>query len=196
VEAGAAVGDDAGASTEVRGGWLAHPGSNSSAARKLGIRAAPLPDSKFVGRFIGDSNRQLELHPGWRLSRLQPALAPGEQTIVPLHGAESRVNTPREKMNLPPYLKPQGDGILLAVKLQPRASSNEIGGPMGSELKIKVTAPPVESAANEALLRFLAETLDCARNQIELLRGHTSRHKTIKIRGVSVAEVLQRLTGG
>ncbi len=99
-------------------------------------------------------------------------------------------------MNLPPYLRPQPDGVLLAVKLQPRASSNEIGGSIGNELKVKVTAPPVDSAANEALVRFLADSLDCARNQIELVRGHTSRHKTIKIRGVSLADVLQRLTGG
>src|SRR5262245_3570131 len=62
---------------------------------------------------------------------------------------------------LPAWLKAQADGVLLAVKLQPRASKNEIGGALGEELRIKVTAPPVDAAANEALVRLLAETLDC-----------------------------------
>ena len=65
------------------------------------------------------------------------------------------------------------------MKLQPRASKNEIGAPLGGELKIKVTAPPVDAAANEALVKLLAEKLDCPRGKVELLRGHTSRHKTI-----------------
>jgi uncharacterized protein (TIGR00251 family) len=64
---------------------------------------------------------------------------------------------------------------------------------MGNELRIKVTAPPVDSAANEALIRFLADTLDCGRNQIELLRGHNGRHKVLRIRGLSAATVAARL---
>ena len=82
---------------------------------------------------------------------------------------------------------------MIAVKLQPRASANEIGEPLGSELRIKVTAPPVDAAANEALLRLLADKLDCPRNRVELLRGHTSRHKVIKLHGISVADVLSKL---
>jgi len=83
--------------------------------------------------------------------------------------------------------------VLLAVKLQPRASKNEIGNTLGEELRIKVTAPPVDSAANEALLRLLAETLDCPRNKVELIRGHTSRHKTIKLHGFDAASVAAKL---
>lgn len=96
-------------------------------------------------------------------------------------------------MNPPEFLRVQSDGVQLAVKLQPRASKNEIGGAIGPELKIKVTAPPVEAAANEALCRLLADTLDCPRSAVQLLRGHTSRHKTVLVRGVSAAEVLKRL---
>ena len=81
--------------------------------------------------------------------------------------------------------------MLLSVKLQPRASANEIGSPVGAELKIKVTAPPVDAAANEALIALLAEKLDCARNRIELVRGHKSRHKVIKLHGFTSEEVLQ-----
>jgi hypothetical protein len=96
-------------------------------------------------------------------------------------------------MTRPAFLRPHPDGVLLAIKLQPRASANEIGSPLGDELKVKVTAPPVDDAANEALLRLLADHFDCGRNRIELVRGHTSRHKVIKLFGLSEAAVTDRL---
>ncbi len=85
---------------------------------------------------------------------------------------------------------------MLSVKLQPRASKNEIGAPLGDELKIKVTAPPVDAAANEALVKLLAGQLDCARGRVELIRGHKSRHKVIKLRGFAPEAVLQKLFAG
>lgn len=97
-------------------------------------------------------------------------------------------------MALPSYISEQADGVLLSVKLQPRASANQIGEPLGSELRIKVTAPPVDAAANQALIELLAERLDCPRWQVELIRGHTSRHKTIKLHGFSVTRVLAALS--
>lgn len=96
-------------------------------------------------------------------------------------------------MSLPPYLRAQVDGVWLSVKLQPRASANEIGEAMGNELRVKVTAPPVDSAANEALIRLLAETLDCARSRVELVRGQTSRHKVIRLHGLTAEDVLNKL---
>ncbi len=96
-------------------------------------------------------------------------------------------------MSLPTYLHAQSDGVLLSVKLQPRASADQIGEPLGDELRIKVTAPPVDSAANEALIRLLAETLDYPRGRIELVRGRTSRHKVVKLHGLTPDEVLKRL---
>jgi uncharacterized protein (TIGR00251 family) len=95
---------------------------------------------------------------------------------------------------LPNYLRAQPDGTLLSVKLQPRASASEIGEPLGEELRIKVTAPPVDAAANQALVELLADTLDCSRSRIELIRGHTSRHKTLKLHGFKPEEVLAKVT--
>ncbi|HUA38349.1 MAG TPA: DUF167 domain-containing protein [Candidatus Sulfopaludibacter sp.] len=97
-------------------------------------------------------------------------------------------------MSLPAFLRVQGDGVLLSVKLQPRASLNEIVPPdrAGGELRIRVTAPPVDAAANEALVRLLAERLDCARSSVELVRGHKSRHKTVRLHGFTAEEVLRR----
>jgi len=88
-----------------------------------------------------------------------------------------------------PYIVAHRDGVCLSVKVQPRASRNAIVGALGNELKIKVTAPPVDSAANEAVIELLAERLGCGGNAIELLRGRTSTHKQILVRGMTLAEV-------
>jgi uncharacterized protein (TIGR00251 family) len=96
-------------------------------------------------------------------------------------------------MTIPAYLVPQAEGVRLAVKVQPRASANEICEPIGNELKIKVTAPPVDSAANEALIKLLAETFGCGRNRVELVRGQTSRHKTILLHGFKPEEIAAAL---
>lgn len=98
---------------------------------------------------------------------------------------------------MPPatFLRETAGGTLLSVKLQPRASKNEIGGPLGDELKIKVSAPPVDAAANQALIELLAEKLGCARGKVELIRGHKARHKTVKVHGFQPDEVRQKLCG-
>ena len=95
--------------------------------------------------------------------------------------------------NMSTFLRTEAEAVLLSVKLQPRASANEIGEPLGNELRIKVTAPPVDAAANEALVRLLADVLDCSRNRVELVRGHTSRHKVIRLHGFTEQEILDRL---
>lgn len=91
------------------------------------------------------------------------------------------------------FLHTVAEGVELAVKLQPRASKNVIDGPLGDELKIKVTAPPVEAAANQALVGLLAEKLECSRGAVQIVRGHTSRHKTVRITGLDAETVLRRL---
>ncbi len=98
---------------------------------------------------------------------------------------------------MPPatFLRETSGGTLLAVKLQPRASKNEIGEPLGDELKIKVTAPPVDAAANQALVELLAETLGCSRSRVTLIRGQTSRHKTVLLHGFTPDAIRQKLAG-
>jgi uncharacterized protein (TIGR00251 family) len=96
-------------------------------------------------------------------------------------------------MSTPAFIHPEPNGCLLRVKVQPRASRNEIGEPLGDELRVKVTAPPVDSAANEAVIRLLAKTLDIGRSGIELLRGQTSRHKVFRLHGASIENVLNQL---
>jgi uncharacterized protein (TIGR00251 family) len=95
---------------------------------------------------------------------------------------------------LPGFISVYPESVSLAIKLQPRASADEIGEPLGNELRVKVTAPPVDAAANEALILLFARRLDCSRNRVELLRGHASRHKIIKLHGFTAHEVLPKLT--
>ncbi len=92
-----------------------------------------------------------------------------------------------------PFLRAHPDGVYIAIKLQPRADRNEIGEAIGAELKIKVTAPPVDAAANEALLRLLAGKLQCPRGAVQLARGQTSRHKVVFVRGLSLHFVQKNL---
>jgi uncharacterized protein (TIGR00251 family) len=75
---------------------------------------------------------------------------------------------------------------LLSVKVQPRASRDGLGEILGHELKIKVMAPPVDSAANEAVRQFLAKLLGCSKGSVQLIRGQASRHKQILLVGQSL----------
>ena len=88
-----------------------------------------------------------------------------------------------------PFLKAHPDGTLLSIKVIPRASRNEIGEALGNELKIKVTAPPVDSAANRAVIEFLAEALACPKSAIILVRGETARHKTLLLKGITPKKI-------
>jgi uncharacterized protein len=100
-----------------------------------------------------------------------------------------------QNMPLPSYLQVKNDHVLLHAKVQPRASRNQVCQAAGGELKIKITAPPVESAANEALVKFLAQLLDCSPKLVQIVRGQTSRHKVISVRGVSPILLQEKLSG-
>jgi uncharacterized protein (TIGR00251 family) len=73
--------------------------------------------------------------------------------------------------------------IILKVYLQPKSSKNEVVGPYRDGIKVKVTAPPTEGKANEALIKFLAKEFKISASSIEILKGHNSREKIIRIEG-------------
>lgn len=81
----------------------------------------------------------------------------------------------------------------LAVKVIPGASRDELCGWEGETVKIKLSAPPVEGRANQALIEFLAGKLDCPRRMIGLVRGATARRKWLQVEGLSLDEVKARL---
>jgi len=88
----------------------------------------------------------------------------------------------------------RGDAVRFSVRLQPRASKNEIAGLQGSALKVRVTAPPVDGMANQALIELLSRTLNTSRRNVCIVSGHTSRTKLIEISEASL-ESVQRLAG-
>jgi uncharacterized protein (TIGR00251 family) len=75
------------------------------------------------------------------------------------------------------------------VYVQPRASRNELAGLHDGCLKVRLTAPPVEGAANEALVRFIAEALGVPRRQVTVVAGSSGRRKILEIEGVSEAQL-------
>lgn len=81
------------------------------------------------------------------------------------------------------------EAVSVSLKVHPRAPKNEIGPAMGAQLKVKVTAPPVDAAANEAVVRLIAEALDCSRGAVTLLRGATSRSKVLRVSGVDPSRI-------
>jgi uncharacterized protein (TIGR00251 family) len=80
----------------------------------------------------------------------------------------------------------------LAIKAIPNAPRSEVTGWLGDALKVKVHAPPVEGRANAALCEFLAETFGLPRRAVTVLRGDTSRQKTVRLDGLTLADVVAR----
>ena len=78
-------------------------------------------------------------------------------------------------------------------RLEAMTASGMEGLVLGDELRVKVTTPPVDAAANEALIKLLAQQSHCPRNRVDIVRGHTSRHEVIKLYGLTPKAVLTSL---
>ncbi len=84
-------------------------------------------------------------------------------------------------------------GLRLEIKVQPRSSKNQIVGEQEGALKIKLTAPPVDGEANQALINFLSTCLKIPKKDITLLKGESSRHKLLEIQGIEKAAFIKLL---
>ena len=82
----------------------------------------------------------------------------------------------------------------IAVRVQPRARRDEVAGEREGTLLVRVTAPPVEGKANEAVRRLLAKRLGIAPGRVSVVRGASSRHKLVEIDGMEAAAALSILT--
>jgi len=83
-------------------------------------------------------------------------------------------------------VSPVPGGVRLQIHVQPRASRTELAGRHGDALKIRLAAPPVDGAANEALLRFIALRLGVPLRAVALERGASSREKIVTVEGIAV----------
>ncbi|NUN04451.1 MAG: YggU family protein [Bdellovibrio sp.] len=77
-------------------------------------------------------------------------------------------------------------GVRLHLFIQPKASKNEVIGLHNGEIKIKITAPPLDGRANEGLIEYLSDLFDIPKRDIHLVKGETGRHKTVDIAGVEL----------
>jgi len=89
------------------------------------------------------------------------------------------------------FLLSRGDAVELRVRVQPRARRDQIRGVLGDELKVSLTAPPVDGAANTALRKFFARLFGLALRDIELVAGAASRSKRLRLHGISEDAVLR-----
>jgi uncharacterized protein (TIGR00251 family) len=87
-------------------------------------------------------------------------------------------------------IREDAGGITVEVKVTPRASRERLGPLAGDRVKVQLTAPPVDGAANEALRALLAKALGVARNRVAILRGETGRNKTVRVEGATREQLL------
>lgn len=86
-------------------------------------------------------------------------------------------------------VQPTATGVRMSIRVQPRASANELAGVFGDAVKVRLTAPPVEGAANEALVEFLAGTFGIPRRAVTIVSGARSRSKIVELTGITEERV-------
>ena len=91
------------------------------------------------------------------------------------------------------FLRDCESGVTLSVRVTPRAGRDEVVGVEANLLRVRLSAPPVEGAANAALVSLLAGWLNVPRSQVALLRGGSSRHKVVAVRGRTSDDVRRLL---
>lgn len=97
-------------------------------------------------------------------------------------------------MNAPAsWVSEDREGVVVHVLVKPRASRSRVVGVQGEELAVQLAAPPVDGAANEALRELLADVAGIPRRSVVLLAGETSRHKRVRLCGVTLAAARQSL---
>ena len=90
-------------------------------------------------------------------------------------------------------LQESGAGVTFAVRIHPRANKNAITGEIGDALKLSLTAPPMDGRANAACIEFFAKLLKVSRSSVTIASGQTSRHKVIRVSGLSAEAVRRRI---
>lgn len=97
-------------------------------------------------------------------------------------------------MHLLSYLSLDKNGVIIKIKVIPGSSQNLIGEVIEDRLKVKITAPPVEGQANEAVIVFFSKVLHIAKSHIEIYRGELSKKKDLLVRGLLIEEIEKKLT--
>lgn len=97
------------------------------------------------------------------------------------------------KKDTPPWLNQRKDGVTLTVKVKPGARRHELTGADGDALKLEVKAPPVDGAANDAVVQFFADKLGVTRSRVRIIMGLTNSRKVVLIEGGNASAVIAGL---
>ena len=90
-------------------------------------------------------------------------------------------------------LRDTAEGLTLRVRVQPRARKDALAGEREGALVVRLTAPPVEGRANEALARLLGKALDVPSSAVRVVRGSSGRDKLVAVAGLTAAAARRRL---
>jgi len=91
------------------------------------------------------------------------------------------------------WINETASGLTVKIRAIPRASKNEIQGIYDDALKVRLTTAPVDGKANQALIRFLSKALKISKAQFQIAQGETSRHKVLRITGISKEELMKKI---
>ena len=94
----------------------------------------------------------------------------------------------------PIKINPCENGIRFSAVIQPRSSKNEISGIHNNSLKIRLTSPPIDGAANKVCIKFLAKWLEVSPSRVHIISGLSSKNKTIEINGIDESIFRDKLT--
>jgi uncharacterized protein (TIGR00251 family) len=98
--------------------------------------------------------------------------------------------------SMPLVVTEAGGAITFDVQVVPRASRDRLGPVHGDRLKVQLTAPPVDGAANDALVALVAKALGRPRGDVAIVRGHTGRKKTVRVSGATRDALLCKIEDG
>ena len=90
-------------------------------------------------------------------------------------------------------IRDRSDGTLIDVRVTPRSSRNAIDGIVDGRVRVRLTAPPVDGSANDALIKFLASQFGVPRSSVEIVSGAHGRNKQVLLRGIDGTEAKARL---
>ncbi|MGA3085111.1 MAG: DUF167 domain-containing protein [Thermodesulfobacteriota bacterium] len=111
------------------------------------------------------------------------------------HRPKKKTNSACFLQSLPVYIKPTTEGIVLNLWVQPGARKTEWSGLYGQQMKLMVQAPPVEGAANQSCIIFLARWFGIKKSDVVLLKGEKSRSKVFLLKGLTVGKGISLIPG-
>jgi uncharacterized protein (TIGR00251 family) len=90
---------------------------------------------------------------------------------------------------------PHAQGCVISLTVAPRSPSNRIEIDTNGAIRVRITAPPVDGAANARLLKFLADVLDTPPSSLEVIAGAQARHKRVLVKGMNTEQAWTAISG-